>query len=88
LETSTTESQESDRRAVTFKVDLEEITSELRQLTPVQIMELAKVDPDSNYLVRIKDREQISYQDKSEVPIEVRDGDVFVTVRSGPIPVS
>lgn len=73
---------------ITFLVDGEHVSTEERILTPVKIMELAHVDPATNYLVRVEGRHQISYKDKPNEKIEVHDDEVFVTVSTGPTPVS
>lgn len=86
---ASTAEQESGRAdSITFTVDGEPVTTQERRLTPVQIMELAKVDPTTNYLVRIEGRHQISYKDTPNEMIEVHEGEVFVTVPTGPTPVS
>lgn len=85
---TTEATEEHPPRRITFLVDGEPVSTEERILTPVQIMELGHVDPASNYLVRIEGRHQISYKDKPNEKIEVREGEVFVTVRIGPTPVS
>lgn len=73
---------------VTFSVDGEAVTSEKRVLTPVQIMDLAGVDPSNHYLVRVEGRHQDSYQDRPNEELTVHDGETFVTVSTGPTPVS
>lgn len=73
---------------ITFVVDGEDISTSERALTPVQIMGLAKVDAATHYLVRVEGRHQDSYQDRPAARIELHAGEVFVTVRSGPTPVS
>jgi hypothetical protein len=73
---------------VTFTVDGEPVTTQERKLTPVQIMKLADVDPATNYLVRVEGRHQVSYKDTPDEKTEVHEGEVFVTVPTGPTPVS
>lgn len=73
---------------ITFTVDGEPVTTQERKLTPVQIMELANVDPATSYLVRVEGRHQVSYKDTPNEVIEVHEGEVFVTVPTGPTPVS
>lgn len=74
--------------AITFLVDGEPVSTEERILTPAKIMELAHVDQATNYLVKVEGRHQISYKDKPNEKIEVHDDEVFVTVSTGPTPVS
>lgn len=73
---------------VTFTVDDEPITTEDRRLSPVEILDLAGVDPGTHYLVQVIGRHQISYQDKPNEKIKVHPHEVFVTVSTGPTPVS
>lgn len=80
--------ERTDPTTITFTVDGEPVTTHERKLTPVQIMELAKVDPATNYLVRVEGRHQVSYKDTPNEKIEVHKGEVFVTVPTGPTPVS
>lgn len=78
----------SNPQAITFTVDGEPETTSERKLTPVQIMQLAHIDPASNYLVRVEGRNQTSYKDQPNTEIEVHEHEVFVTVSTGPTPVS
>lgn len=73
---------------VTFIVDNEPVTTDDRTLTPVEIMGLAGVDPATHYLVQVQGRHQVSYQDKPNEQIKVHPNEVFVTVSTGPTPVS
>ncbi|MHB8671464.1 MAG: hypothetical protein ACYDAD_13075 [Acidimicrobiales bacterium] len=72
----------------TFVVDDEPVTTEDRTLAPVEIMDLTGVDPATHYLVQVQGRHQISYQDTPSEEIEVHPNEVFVTVSTGPTPVS
>jgi hypothetical protein len=76
------------RRKITLTVDGERVTTHEDLLTPNQILTLAQVDPTSHYLVEIKGRHQTSYQDRGDEQIRVHDGDVFVSVSTGPTPTS
>lgn len=51
-------------------------------------MSKAGINPDENYLVEIVGRERVSFKDKPNDPIEMRNGMKFVTVFVGPVPVS
>lgn len=73
---------------IRFEVDGEPVETTGKKLTPIQIMELADVDPADHYLVEIKGRNQKAYQDEPDKPITVHDGDRFITVATGPTPVS
>lgn len=76
------------QHSTTFLVDGEPVSTNERALTPAQIMGLAHVDPASNYLVRVEGRHQTSYKDRPNDKIEVHEDEVFVTVSTGPTPVS
>ena len=76
------------RHTITFTVDGEPVHTEEHKLTPIEIIKLAGVNPDTNYLVRVEGRHQQSYKDTPTQPIEVHEGEVFVTVPTGPTPVS
>jgi len=71
-----------------YKVGDEEQETTERTLTPSQIMSKAGINPDENYLVEIVGRERVSFKDKPNDPIEMRNGMKFVTVFVGPVPVS
>ncbi len=73
---------------IEFKVNSQIIKTIEHELTPVQIMGLAHIDPQTNYLVQIKGHEQISYQGKPEEEIHLHEHMVFITVSIGPTPVS
>ena len=72
----------------TFFVDGETVTTQVQDLSPKQIMELARVNPATNYLVLVDGRHQTSYKDDQNTPIEVHENETFVTVSTGPTPVS
>lgn len=80
--------EHGDSPTITFTVDGDRVMTDQRALTPAQIMELAAVDPATNYLVRVDGRHQTSYKDTPDAVIEVHEGEVFVTVPTGPTPVS
>jgi hypothetical protein len=74
-----------------FLVDDEEQLTTQKVLTPRQIMENAKprrIDPARHYLVQIKGQRQMSYQGKVDEEIPVREGLTFVSISTGPTPVS
>jgi hypothetical protein len=76
------------RRKVTFTVDGERFTTREDRLTPNDILALAGLDPATHYLVEVKGRHQTSYEGRGDEKIRVHDGDVFVSVSTGPTPVS
>ena len=58
-------------------------------LTPTEIMEDAGIDPKMNYLEQlIHGKEPISYKDKPNEKIEMKDGMRFISKPIGPMPVS
>ncbi len=75
-------------RSITFTVDNEPITTTEDELTPNQILRLAGIDPATNYLVQVEGRAQESFQGRGDQPIRVHEHEVFVSVSTGPTPVS
>lgn len=71
-----------------FEVDGEPFETAEKRLTPNQILGIAGVDPANHYLVELKGRHQTSYKDEPDKPIRVQDGDRFISVATGPTPVS
>jgi hypothetical protein len=58
-------------------------------LTPVEIMTDAGIDPQTNYLEQlVHEHEVISYKDKPNEKIEMKDGMRFISKPVGPMPVS
>jgi hypothetical protein len=80
--------QKHGSHVIDFEVDGEQLDTSERQLTPRQILKLAKIDPATHYLVQIQGRHQIPYNDKPDEPIQMHDGLKFITVSTGPTPVS
>lgn len=74
--------------AIHYTVDGEQQKTMERRLTPRQIIVNAGLNPDDHYLVQIRGRAQISYKDRMDKPIEMKDGMEFVTVFCGTAPVS
>jgi hypothetical protein len=91
-DTERAKSEESNSRkekATEFTVDGEELTSEEKTLTPREIMAMAGVDSATHYLVEIrKQGEQVSYEGQPDATIRVHKDMRFVTISSGPTPVS
>ena len=71
-----------------YTVGDEPQTTTEKELTPTQIMVNAGINPDENYLVEIRGRHRVSYKDKPNDPIHMHEGQKFVTVFVGPVPVS
>ena len=73
---------------ITFTVDGEPVETTEHELTPVQIMQLAGVDPETHYLKEIRGQHQISYKDTPNEPIHVHENQRFITNSLEPTPVS
>jgi hypothetical protein len=74
-----------------FLLDDEEQLTTQEVVTPRQIMEHAKprrVDPNTHYLVQLKGPKQKSYQGKVDEEVPVTEGMTFVSISTGPTPVS
>lgn len=71
-----------------YKVNDEPQETTERTLTPHQIMTLARIKPDENYLVEIKGRNRESFQGRENEPIHMHENQKFVTVFTGAVPVS
>ena len=78
----------TERGVVHYKVDDEPESTAEAVLTPVQIMTNAGIDPQTNYLEQIIGHEFISYKDKPDEKIEMKNGMRFITKPIGPMPVS
>jgi hypothetical protein len=74
--------------SIEFEVDTEKLTTDEKVLTPVQIMTLAQVAPTTHYLVQVEGQHQESYQGKPEEKIHMHPHIKFITVSTGPTPVS
>lgn len=84
----TTPHQKPDEHVITFDVDDEPIETTEKTLTPNEIMGLAKVDPTNHYLVEVKGRNQESFEGRDDEPIKIHAKEKFITVATGPTPVS
>ncbi|HEY6000542.1 MAG TPA: hypothetical protein VI078_14745 [bacterium] len=71
-----------------YKVNDEPQETTQRTLTPHQIMTLAGIKPGDYYLVEIKGRNRDSFQNREDVAISMHENQKFVTVFTGPVPVS
>jgi hypothetical protein len=77
-------------RVIHYLVDGEKQETKHHRLTPFKIMELAKVDPKTHYLIRLRSEGQqpVSYKDSPDVPIHMHQHLKFITGSLGPTPVS
>jgi len=72
-----------------FSVDGEDCVTDLRVLTPNQIIrDFGKKDPATNYLVKIQGTHKESFQGKGDERIEIHEHEAFQIVSTGPTPVS
>jgi hypothetical protein len=73
-----------------YSVDDEPETTDLKEMTPRQILEAAGVDPAKHYLIQVLENgEQIKYKDNPDQPIKMRCPQMkFISVLSGPCPFS
>ena len=71
-----------------IKIDSEPHEAPQNPMSANAILHLGGLDPDSNYLIQIKDGERIKYQGKGEQPIFLYQGAEFVGHYTGPKGVS
>ncbi len=71
-----------------YLVDAEAQETDEHELTPDEILRNAGLDPATHYLVEIKGSTKESFQGKGSVEIRMHDHLVFVSVFTGPTPVS
>jgi hypothetical protein len=71
-----------------FEVDDEPLETTEKILTPAEILALAEVDASNHYLVQVEGRHQESYEGKLDVEIHMHEKMKFITVATGPTPVS
>jgi hypothetical protein len=72
-----------------FTVDGAAYQTTAHELTPRQILDdYAHADSSTHYLVQIEGRHQVPYKDDPNVEIHMHEGMTFVTVSTGPTPVS
>ena len=74
--------------AITYTVNGENQSTTEKELTPVQIIKNAGLDPESNYLIELKGNQQISYKDKPNESIKMHNNMKFITNFIGPTPVA
>ncbi len=73
---------------ITYTVDGETQTTTEHELTPVQILQNAGIDPATHYLVQIEGQHKISYKDEPNKKIHMHEHMKFISVSTGPTPVS
>ncbi len=82
------ETRQEHRRPVVVTVDGEPVALDGQEQTPNAVLRAAGIDAATHYLVLIEGRHQTSYKDQGDVEIKVHQGEKFVSVYSGPTPVS
>jgi hypothetical protein len=73
---------------IEFEVDGEPLETTEKTLTATQILILAAVDASNHYLVEVKGRHQDSYEGRPDEAIHMHEKQKFITVATGPTPVS
>lgn len=74
--------------SIAYTVDGEKQTTSERELTSVQILSNAGIDAATHYLVQIEGQHKISYQDNPQTEIHMHEHMKFISVSTGPTPVS
>lgn len=82
------ETRQAHRKLIDITLDGEPVTVDGHDQTPNTVLRAAGIDPATHYLVKIEGRHQTSYKDQGDVEIKVHEGEKFVSVFSGPTPVS
>lgn len=82
------DSDKSKKVVIHYTVSDEPQTTTERTLTPFQIMTNAGFNPNENYLVEILGRERKPFKDNPNDPIHMHEGQKFVVVFVGSVPVS
>lgn len=72
---------------IRYFVDTEELVTTNPRLTVKQILEAARLDPSTHYLVEIRGHEQIPHKDINEV-LHLHENEKFISISTGPTPVS
>jgi hypothetical protein len=71
-----------------YTVDTEPQTTSSHELTATQILSNAGIDPATHYLVQIEGDHQDSYQSDPNKLIHMHDKMEFISISTGPTPVS
>lgn len=71
-----------------YTVDDEPYTTTAHVLTPIQILQEAKIDPATHYLVLLQGQHQHSYKDNPNEEIHMHEHMKFIAISTGPTPVS
>ena len=71
-----------------YTVDDEPQSTTSHTLTAMQILTNAEIDPANHYLVQIEGNHRTSYQGNPQQEIHMHEKMVFISVSTGPTPVS
>lgn len=76
------------KHEINYTVDDESQATQSKVLTPRQILNDAGIDAASHYLVQLQGQHQISYKDTPDVEIKMHEHIKFISISTGPTPVS
>lgn len=76
------------KKKIEYTVNGKAQSTDQKGLTARQILVNAGIDPESNYLVQIVGKKQIPYKDDPDEIIKIKDGMKFISISTGPTPVS
>lgn len=71
-----------------YTVDDEQQSTDLHEMTPMQILTNAGIDPATHYLVQIHGNSKTSYENKPNEVIHMHQHMKFISISTGPTPVS
>lgn len=72
----------------TYTVDDEPQSTTAHDLTATQILQNAGIDPATHYLVQIDGNHRVSYQNDPNAVIHMHEHMKFISISTGPTPVS
>jgi len=72
----------------TYTVDGDSFSTVEHELTPRRIISQAGLDPSERYLIEVRGKTQVSYQNKMDEAIRIHEKIKFITAFVGPVPVS
>ena len=76
------------KHEIDYTVDDEPQSTTSKILTPRQILSDAGIDPATHYLVELQGQHQVSYKDTPDVEIKMHENQKFISISTGPTPVS
>lgn len=82
------EEKKEHQNLIHYKVNDEEQTTLEKELTPIQIMQSAGIDPQTSFLEQIIGHTKKSYKENPTEILEMKNGMRFITIFIGPMPVS